>query len=76
MLGDHPSSLKWRKSNGITFSELGKVANRMVCSPPCSVESERLVGISTNIYTPHLNDAGDCGEMDAFELQCQLPTIN
>ena len=39
--------LKWWKINRSIISELGKVTNKMLCSPPSSVGG--------NIYTPHRN---------------------
>ena len=59
--------LKWCKTDRSIFPELGKVVNKMLCSPPSSVESERLFSIGGNIYTPHRNriTAGDWREIDA-----------
>ena len=45
---------RWKTNRSIT-SELGKVANKMLCFPPSSVDSERLFRIGGNIYTPQLN---------------------
>ena len=47
--------LSWWRVNHNLYPELGKVANKMLCSPPSSVESERLFSIGGNVYTPHRN---------------------
>ena len=78
---------KWWKTNRSIFSELGKVAIKMLCFPPSSeanksLSRERtpfhaLVEISTHRTAPHHtalqpNNAGDWGEIDASERQFQL----
>ena len=39
--------LKWWKTNRSIISELGNVVNKMLCSPPFSVEIERLFSRSS-----------------------------
>lgn len=45
--------LIWWGQNKDSFPEIRKIANKMLCSPPSSVESERLFSIGGNVYTPH-----------------------
>jgi hypothetical protein len=47
--------LEWWQNNKSNFPELAVVANKMLCSSPSSVESERLFSIGGNVYTPHRN---------------------
>lgn len=53
--GRDSDPLKWWKTNKSDFPELAVVANKMLCSSPSSVESERLFSIGGNVYTPHRN---------------------
>ena len=46
-------ALIWWRENRTGFPELEKLANKMLCSPPSSVESERLFSIGGNVYTSH-----------------------
>ena len=61
--------LKWWKTNRSIFFRTWKKANKMLCSPPSSGQSERLFIIGGNIYTPQPNNAGDWREIDTSELQ-------
>ena len=65
--------LKWWKNNRSIISELGNTANKMLCSPPSSVESERLFSIGGDNITLQRNNAGDCGEINASEPQSVDP---
>ena len=46
---------QWWSHNKDSFPELWKIANKMLCAPPSSIESERLFSIGGNVYTPHRN---------------------
>ena len=41
----------------------------MLCSPPSSVESERLFRIGGDIHTPHVPQPNNADEIDASKLQ-------
>ena len=45
----------WWKVNKDSLPQLSKMANKFLCAPPSSVESERLFSIGGNVYTPHRN---------------------
>lgn len=47
--------LIWWRNNRCSYPELQQIATKMLCSPPSSVESERLFSIGGNVYTPHRN---------------------
>lgn len=47
--------LQWWRDNRVLYPELAPVAGKMLCSPPSSIESERLFSIGGNVYTPHRN---------------------
>ena len=47
--------VKWWKFKQEFFPLLKVLASKHLCSPPSSVESERLFSIGGNIYTPHRN---------------------
>lgn len=47
--------LLWWKTNISMFPELAQIANKMLSSPPSSIESERIFSIGGNIFTPHRN---------------------
>ena len=47
--------LQWWRDNRVLYPELAPLAGKMLCSPPSSIESERLFSIGGNVYTPHRN---------------------
>ena len=55
MIPETESPVDWWRQNQIAFPCLASLAYKYLCSPPSSVESERLFSIGGNIYTPHRN---------------------
>ena len=47
--------LQWWKDNSARYPTLSKLSKRLMCTPPSSVESERLFSIGGNIYSPKRN---------------------
>ena len=45
----------WWKTNINVFPELGRVAHKMLSSPPSSIEGERLFSTGGNVFSPHRN---------------------
>lgn len=53
----------WWKGHANEFPELRKIANKMLSSPPSSIESERLFSVGGNIFSSHRNRLNpQCGE--------------
>ena len=45
----------WWRENHSHFNILFTIANKYLCSPLSSIESERLFSVGGNVYTPHRN---------------------
>ena len=67
-----PIGLNGEKLSATYFPNLERFANKILRSPPSSVESEPLFSIGGNIThqtAPQTNNTGDWREIDASELQ-------
>ncbi|XP_068250409.1 zinc finger BED domain-containing protein 4-like [Palaemon carinicauda] len=74
MLPNNENPFQWWKDHEYSFPLLSQLANKYLCSPPSSIQSERLS--STNIHTPHRNRLNpDTGEMLMF-LHYNMRIIN
>ena len=77
----HSNHEKWIPLNSgkliaAYFSELGKVANKMLYSPSSSVESERLFSVGGNILAHHNRIMPATGEELMLLLNFNLPIFN
>ena len=76
MLPCNENPFLWWREHEYSFPLLSQLANKYLCSPPSSIESERLFSTGGNIHTPHRNRLNpDSGEMLMF-LHYNLRIIN
>ena len=55
LISNSKNPLEWWQQHLVSYPLLSGLANKFLCAPPSSIESERLFSTGGNIFTPHRN---------------------